>query len=512
MAAENYYEVLGLRPGANDEDVKQAFRELAKVLHPDRNPGDQEAERRFKLVNTAYEALKDASRRRAYDEWLAFARKHERSRLAQSVRLAALVAVLLVGPSLALYWALVFLDLAGPRKERPTVSTAIETPARNTATSSRPAPAPKTEAARLPDPAPPVSAPPTPPRESVAVLEAPPVIEPPANEDPTASIAPQKRADGELEEPASPPDSRPKGPSRDREEPGSPPDTRTPGASSGESEEQGKPRDDKPSRPSRDFEEPRSLKSVTGANEGNGADNAPSRTGEYLPPASGASNAPAPTHGLSSDTAPSPDGDRDTPARSMARMIAELKEPGAVPQDRTDETPQRHAALPDERRAQPSAGEPEDFADCERCPVMSLVEATDIAPTPGARRPLPTRTLAISKSEVTVAEWNACVEDGACRGFRQYGASTHKPILDVTRTEALDYASWLSRKTGKIYRPMKTGGWNRTAGAGGRRGDCLSGDPQRWMDEDCDTRAQRGQRGQQGSGGFRVARTLGPDD
>src|SRR5688572_7164439 len=98
MAAENYYEVLGLRPGANDEDVKQAFRERAKLLHPDRNPGDPEAERRFKLMNTAHEALRDAARRRAYDEWLAFARKHERSRLAQWVRLAALVAVLLVGP------------------------------------------------------------------------------------------------------------------------------------------------------------------------------------------------------------------------------------------------------------------------------------------------------------------------------------------------------------------------------------------------------------------------------
>src|SRR5688572_33087993 len=113
MAAENYYEVLGLRKGANDEEVKQAFRDLAKTLHPDRNPGDAEAERRFKLVNTAFEALKDASRRRAYDEWLAFARKHERSRLAQWGRLAAVLCVLLLGPSLALYWALVFLDLAG---------------------------------------------------------------------------------------------------------------------------------------------------------------------------------------------------------------------------------------------------------------------------------------------------------------------------------------------------------------------------------------------------------------
>jgi formylglycine-generating enzyme required for sulfatase activity len=203
----------------------------------------------------------------------------------------------------------------------------------------------------------------------------------------------------------------------------------------------------------------------------------------------------------------------------MARMIAELKESGALPQDRPDEAPQRQAALPDEqRRAPPSAGEPDDFTDCDRCPQMSIVEATDIAPSPGARRPLPTRTLAISKSEVTVAEWNACVEDGACRGFREYGASSQKPILDVTRSEALDYASWLSRKSGKIYRPMKTGGWNRGnsgSAADNARADCLSGDSQRWTDDDCD--ASRGQRGGQrgyrpgGSGGFRVARTLSPD-
>jgi hypothetical protein len=524
MAAENYYEVLGLRPGANDEDVKQAFRERAKLLHPDRNPGDPEAERRFKLMNTAHEALRDAARRRAYDEWLAFARKHERSRLAQWVRLAALVAVLLVGPSLALYWALVFLDLAGPGKEQAAVSTAIETAARDGKSAARPNPSPKDDTARLQNPLPPASAPSPPPAapqrpartgESVAVLAAPPVTDNPSIPDATASIDPKKRADSDLEEPATPRDTRPSGPSRDREEPGAPRDTRSPGQS-GDREEPAKPRDVSPSRPPRDGEEPpRSLRSIVGANEGETAGNTPNRASEYLPPASGATNPPV-------QAAPaSPDGERDTPARSMARMIAELKESGALPQDRASETPPRQAALPDEqRRAPPSPGEPDDFTDCDRCPQMSLVEATDFAPSPGARRPLATRTLAISKSEVTVSEWNACVEDGACRGFREYGASSHKPILDVTRSEALDYASWLSRKSGKIYRPMKTGGWSRGnsgPAADNGRGDCQSSDPQRWMDEDCD--APRGQRGNLrggnrpgGSGGFRVARTLGPDD
>ncbi|MEJ2117950.1 MAG: DnaJ domain-containing protein, partial [Alphaproteobacteria bacterium] len=75
MGTKNYYEILGVGRDADDEAVKQAFREQAKNCHPDRNPGDQHAEHQFKLVNTAYEGLKDAERREAYLEWLEFADK-----------------------------------------------------------------------------------------------------------------------------------------------------------------------------------------------------------------------------------------------------------------------------------------------------------------------------------------------------------------------------------------------------------------------------------------------------
>jgi molecular chaperone DnaJ len=69
MAKRDYYDVLGLARNAGDQDIKNAFRNLAKQLHPDCNPGDCDAEMRFKEVNEAYEALKDPRKRAAYDRF-----------------------------------------------------------------------------------------------------------------------------------------------------------------------------------------------------------------------------------------------------------------------------------------------------------------------------------------------------------------------------------------------------------------------------------------------------------
>ena len=55
----DYYEVLGLKKGASDEEIKKAFRQLAKKYHPDLNPGDQEAARRMQEVNEAYDQIKN---------------------------------------------------------------------------------------------------------------------------------------------------------------------------------------------------------------------------------------------------------------------------------------------------------------------------------------------------------------------------------------------------------------------------------------------------------------------
>jgi molecular chaperone DnaJ len=69
MAKRCYYEVLGVQRSASIEDIKSAYRKLAKELHPDRNPGDQSCEVKFREANEAYEVLKDGDRRAAYDRF-----------------------------------------------------------------------------------------------------------------------------------------------------------------------------------------------------------------------------------------------------------------------------------------------------------------------------------------------------------------------------------------------------------------------------------------------------------
>jgi curved DNA-binding protein CbpA len=81
----NWYEVLGTTAKADDEQIKAAFRNLAKTFHPDLNAGDQNAEERFKEVKQAYEVLRDPEARATYDTYLATKRSRARQRLRKTV-------------------------------------------------------------------------------------------------------------------------------------------------------------------------------------------------------------------------------------------------------------------------------------------------------------------------------------------------------------------------------------------------------------------------------------------
>ena len=69
MAKKDYYEILGLARRASTDEIKKAYRGLAKRHHPDRNPGDAGAEQQFKVISEAYEVLKDEDKRAAYDHY-----------------------------------------------------------------------------------------------------------------------------------------------------------------------------------------------------------------------------------------------------------------------------------------------------------------------------------------------------------------------------------------------------------------------------------------------------------
>ncbi|HEY7166308.1 MAG TPA: J domain-containing protein [Candidatus Binatia bacterium] len=69
MATRDYYQVLGVARKASVDDIRKAYRKLARKYHPDINPGDKSAEEKFKEISVAYEVLSDAEKRKLYDEF-----------------------------------------------------------------------------------------------------------------------------------------------------------------------------------------------------------------------------------------------------------------------------------------------------------------------------------------------------------------------------------------------------------------------------------------------------------
>jgi curved DNA-binding protein CbpA len=490
MSPETYYEILGVSESADDDAVKQAFRDLAKHYHPDRNPNDEDAEGQFKRINTAYEGLKDASRREAYNEWLEFAEKRTKVRRTQWGRLAALVFLLLLGPSAVLYWAVVIADI--PLFTDSADKIAASDPPRE---ASLPPPRPE----RRPPLSPAESAPPQPLTANSSATA------------PQPGNAPQAAVPaGRLNPPPPPATAGDNRPQADRPNSASLPEpnrnaansNRTPGTATANPSppaKNGVPLAEKtytqalPAQPA-----PAEARSQSEEAQGKSET---ARSGEATdrPTAGEVSSFPVPD--LDQDQGPGSQG-----ARGTARMLARLKEPqgaqpGAALPSETLPAATENAAPPSRQGLPPDA-----FSDCDECPVISAAGSNEMFGGGDARA-------AVSLTEITLADWDGCVADRACppldlpaRGSRR------ETIVEVGPREAEAYANWLSTTSGKAYRHVMSPR-RREAEAQRCNGARRNSSGWEWLDDNADRNCPPPSASEQSPDarrGFRVFRRVVP--
>ena len=140
------------------------------------------------------------------------------------------------------------------------------------------------------------------------------------------------------------------------------------------------------------------------------------------------------------------------------------------------------ALSPQQRLSAPPAiwrvpGALTEFTDCTDCPQMVVIAAGEFTMgSPPAElgseaqhRVTITRPFAVSKFEITFDEWDACVEDGGCGGYRPDDESWgrgRRPVVNISWEDAKAYVNWLSHKTGQPYRLLSESEWEYAARAG----------------------------------------------